>query len=67
MSRTIVIELDGDEDILVTKRKKETSAVEKREEWRAPELGLVEVMSYDELHDDMPDAFKALFDEYFKK
>lgn len=65
MTRTIVIELAGEEDILVTKKKKEAGTVEKREEWRAPELGLVEV-TYDEVHQGMPEAFRDLFEEYFK-
>lgn len=65
MSR-IVIELAGEEDVLVTRRKKEANALEKVKEWKAPEEGLIE-LTYDDLHETMPEAYRALFEEYFRK
>lgn len=66
MSRTIVIDLAGEEEVVVSKRKKEAASVYGREELRAPEEGLVE-LTYDDMHDTMPEAFRALFEEYFKR
>lgn len=67
MSRTIVIDLAGEEDVLVTKRKSE-AARPRREDLRAPAEGLMELgLSYDEIHETMPEAYKALFEDYFRK
>lgn len=66
MTRTIVIDLAGEEDILVTKSKQATGAPRTKEEWMAPEPRLAE-LTYEELHDTMPAAYRALFEEYFRK
>lgn len=65
MTRTIVIDLCGEEDVLVAKTRNKASEAA-RYELRAPGENLAE-LTYDELHETMPEAYRALFEEYFRK
>lgn len=66
MTRTIVIDLAGEEDVLVTRRKKE-DAGPGRQLYAPAAEGLTELITYDELHETMPQAYRELFEEYFRK
>lgn len=64
MNRTIVIDLAGEEDFLVTRKKED--AARKKAQWVAPALELVEV-EYADPGATAPDGYRALLVEYFRK